>query len=53
MDAQIVERIQRKYQLLSPEMDERLRRQWAATEASELGLGGVTVVAKATGGVVT
>jgi Rhodopirellula transposase DDE domain len=37
------------FQSLRPEMDERMRRQWAATEARELGWGGVTVVAKATG----
>lgn len=49
MDAQVVERIQRKFQSLAPEMDERIRRQWAATEARELGWGGVTAVAKATG----
>jgi hypothetical protein len=30
-------------------MDERLRRQWAASEARELGWGGVTTVASATG----
>jgi hypothetical protein len=30
-------------------MDERLRRQWAAAEARELGRGGVTAVARATG----
>jgi hypothetical protein len=30
-------------------MDERLRRQWAATEARDLGRGGVTLVARATG----
>jgi hypothetical protein len=30
-------------------MDERLRRQWAAAEARDLGWGGVTVVAQATG----
>lgn len=44
-----MERIQRKYQLLAPEMDERMRRQWAATEARELGWGGMTAVAIATG----
>jgi transposase len=49
MDAQVIERIQRKDHLLAPEMDERMRRQWAATEARELGWGGVTAVAKATG----
>ena len=30
-------------------MDERLRRQWAASEARELGWGGITAVAQATG----
>ena len=30
-------------------MDERMRRQWAATEATDLGWGGVTTVALATG----
>jgi len=30
-------------------MDERMRRQWAASEARELGWGGVTAVARATG----
>ena len=44
-----VRRIRRKYRALFPEMDERLRRQWAATEARDLGWGGVTAVAHATG----
>jgi len=48
-DAQIIARIRRKYQLLVPEMDERMRRQWAAAEARELGWGGVSAVAGATG----
>ena len=48
-NAQTVARIQRKYQLLLPEMDERRRRQWAAAEARELGWGGVSLVARATG----
>src|SRR6516165_10689100 len=48
-DAQSIERIRRKYQLLVPEMDERRRRQWAAVEARELGWGGVSLVARATG----
>src|SRR5690348_18340229 len=48
-DAQTVARIQRKYQALFPEMDERRRRQWAAAEARELGWGGVSLVARATG----
>jgi transposase len=49
MDAQVVAGIRRKYRALAPEMDERRRRQWAASEASELGWGGVTAVAEATG----
>ena len=48
-DAQVIARIQTKYQALKPEMDERLRRQWAATESCELGWGGMTAVAQATG----
>jgi hypothetical protein len=34
---------------LGPVMDERTRRQWAAAEAAELGWGGVSAVAAATG----
>jgi hypothetical protein len=45
----VIERIRRKYQVLRPEMDERMRRQWAAAEAHELGWGGVTAVGLATG----
>lgn len=49
MDAKAVTRIRRKYKLLSPELNERSRRQWAAAEARELGYGGVSLVSKATG----
>jgi Rhodopirellula transposase DDE domain len=48
-DARQVGRIRRKYRSLRVEMDERRRRQWAAAEAIELGRGGVTAVARATG----
>src|SRR5271170_1659647 len=48
-DAQRVGRIRRKYLALCVEMDERRRRQWAAAEARELGRGGVSAVARATG----
>jgi hypothetical protein len=48
-DAQIIARIRRKYRCLEPELDERRRRQWAAAEARDLGWGGVTAVAQATG----
>jgi hypothetical protein len=44
-----VEQIRRKFSSLRLEMDERMRRQWAATEARELGWGGITMVARATG----
>ena len=49
MDAHVIQSIRRKFRALRPGMDERLRRQWAATEARELGRGGVTAVACATG----
>ena len=48
-DAQVITRIHAKYRSLEPEMDERLRRQWAAVEAREVGWGGITAVAQATG----
>jgi hypothetical protein len=48
-DAQVVARIQAKYRSLKPEMDERLRRQWAAAEARDVGWGGITAVSQATG----
>ena len=46
---QVIKSIRRKFRALWPGMDERLRRQWAAAEAQELGRGGVTAVARATG----
>ena len=48
-ETETIEGIRQKYIALSPVMDERMRRQWAASEASALGWGGVTSVAKATG----
>jgi hypothetical protein len=48
-DAQTAERIRRAFDALRPEMDERMRRQWAAAEARGLGYGGVTTVSRATG----
>ena len=46
---EVTTQIRRKYLALRPEMDERMRRQWAAAEAMHLGWGGVTAVAAATG----
>ena len=48
-DALAIERIRGKYVVLSPAMDERLRRQWAAAEAVSMGWGGVSAVSFATG----
>jgi hypothetical protein len=45
----LVEAVRKKYELLRPLMNERMRRQWAASEALSLPRGGVTVVAQATG----
>lgn len=41
--------IKAKYEALKPELDERARRLWAATEAHSLGHGGVATIARATG----
>jgi len=41
--------IHRKFMRLQPTLNERSRRLWAATEALELGWGGATGVARATG----
>lgn len=48
-DTRIIRQIRRKYRALRVELDERVRRQWAAAEARELGWGGVVCVARATG----
>jgi hypothetical protein len=41
--------VQQKYRLLTPLLNERQRRLWAAAEALALGHGGITLVAQATG----
>jgi hypothetical protein len=48
-DAHVIKRIRSKYRSLEPEMDERMRRQWAAAEARDVGWGGISAVAQATG----
>jgi hypothetical protein len=45
----LIEAVRKKYELLRPVMNERMRRQWAASEALSLPRGGVTIVAQATG----
>jgi DNA-binding phage protein len=47
--AEEVDRIQRKYRMLDPVLNERTRRIWAATEARAIGYGGLSRVAEATG----
>jgi DNA-binding phage protein len=49
MDAIAEQSIYRKCEMLGAILDERGRRLWAAVEASQLGRGGVSVVARATG----
>lgn len=41
--------VKKRYQLLSPVLDERTRRLWAAAEAKALGRGGISAVSRATG----
>jgi hypothetical protein len=48
-DPTIVDRLRRKFDLLLPLMNERMRRNWAAAEAMEIGWGGVSAVVSATG----
>jgi transposase len=48
-DPALVNRLRRKYESLTPLLNERLRRLWAAAEAREIGWGGVTAVGLATG----
>jgi hypothetical protein len=49
IDTGIIEVLRRKFTRLASELNERGRRHWAASEALELGHGGITVVAQATG----
>jgi hypothetical protein len=48
-DADAIERMKSKFRALGPLLDERLRRQWAATEATAYGWGGVEAISRATG----
>ncbi|MEK9140093.1 MAG: ISAzo13 family transposase [Nitrospirota bacterium] len=48
-DPATVRQIQRRYRSMLPLMDERLRRQWAASEAQAYGWGGVSAVSEAIG----
>jgi transposase len=48
-DAALIKRIRQKFKSLDPVMDERMRRQWAAAEATAGGWGGIAAVVAATG----
>lgn len=48
-DADAIQRMKSKFRALRPLLDERLRRQWAAAEASAYGWGGIQAVSQATG----
>jgi len=48
-DAKVEIRIRSKFRSLDVELDERRRRQWAAAETRDLGQGGISLVARATG----
>jgi len=48
-DAAALRQIKSRYRALAPLMDERMRRQWAATEAQTYGRGGLSAVSSATG----
>lgn len=48
-NAETIERMSAIYQSLSPLMDERMRRQWAAAEAKAHGWGGIQAVSDVTG----
>ncbi len=44
-----IESIERKYERIFPLLNERSQRIWCATEAQEIGFGGISLVQKATG----
>ena len=49
MDANnLIKKIEQKYEKISPFLDERSRRIWAALEAKDIGYGGQRIVHKAT-----
>jgi hypothetical protein len=48
-DAAVIRQVRSKFRALGPLLDERSRRQWAATEATAYGWGGIQAVSHATG----
>jgi hypothetical protein len=49
IEISVIDSLRRKFERLKPELDERGCRCWAASEALELGHGGIKAVARATG----
>jgi hypothetical protein len=49
MEHDPVAAIRRKYEMLNPSMNERMRRLWTGAEAQLIGRGGITLVSQATG----
>lgn len=49
LDAHTIDGLERKFNALAGDLDERGRRRWAASKAMALGYGGITAVSKATG----
>ena len=49
IDMTVIDGLKRKFNSLGSELDARGRRWWAASEAIELGHGGIKAVARATG----
>lgn len=49
IDTDVIESLNRKFNRIKAELDERGRRRWVACEALELGYGGIKAVAQATG----
>lgn len=48
-DVAVIKRLETVYEVLSPVMNERMRRQWAAAEAQAYGWGGIRAVSTAIG----
>jgi hypothetical protein len=49
ISTQVIETVRRKYQLISPYLNEKSRRVWGAIEAQSLGYGGISAVSRASG----
>ena len=49
MRPEIIDKIGSKYRLLAPYMDERMRRNWAASEVLAFGRGALRAVSRAIG----